>query len=53
VVVVVGSWINLKKLTRARLEVAKEPLPEAWTTMMKKLARQLEKKKLKLVEDGL
>jgi hypothetical protein len=38
--------------------VAKEPLPEdleqakAWKITTVKLARQLEKKKLKLVEDG-
>jgi hypothetical protein len=50
--------MNLRSLTGAKLEVAKEPLPEdleqakAWKITTEKLARQLEKKKLKLVEDG-
>jgi hypothetical protein len=56
--VVARSWLNLKKLTEAKLDLANEPLPEgleqaeAWTTRTKKLARQLEEK-LKIMEEGL
>jgi hypothetical protein len=57
--VVAGSWLNLKKLTGAKLELANEPLSEdleqaeARATTTRNLARRLEKEILELVEEGL
>jgi hypothetical protein len=50
--------MNLRSLTGAKLEVARGPLPEdleqaeSWKITTENLAKQLEMKKLKLIEDG-